>query len=48
VWEQIRLKFLSTLDRQAKLDWSQAFLDGPDCIGVLGKKGARICLWLEG
>jgi transposase len=28
VWEQLRLKFLSTLDAQAKLDWSQAFLDG--------------------
>ena len=28
VWERIRLKFLSTLDAQAKLDWSQAFLDG--------------------
>src|SRR5918996_3915798 len=28
VWEGIRLKFLSTLDTQAKLDWNQAFLDG--------------------
>jgi transposase len=39
VWEQIRLKFLSALDCQAKLDWSQAFLDGSF---VPGKKGARI------
>src|SRR5918992_4872452 len=28
VWEGIRLKFLSTLDAQAKLDWNEAFLDG--------------------
>ena len=28
VWEGIRLKFLSILDAQAKLDWNQAFLDG--------------------
>ncbi|MCH8283841.1 MAG: IS5 family transposase [Chloroflexi bacterium] len=28
VWEKIRLTFLSTLDRQAKLDWIAAFLDG--------------------
>jgi Putative transposase of IS4/5 family (DUF4096) len=28
VWEQIRLKLLSILDSQAKLDWSRAFLDG--------------------
>ncbi len=39
VWEAIRLKFLSTLDAQAKLDWSQAFLDGSF---VPAKKGARI------
>jgi transposase len=39
VWEQIPLKLLSTLDSQAKLDWSQAFLDGSF---VPGKKGARI------
>jgi transposase len=39
VWERIRLKFLSTLDAQAKLDWSRAFLDGSF---VPGKKGARI------
>ena len=39
VWEQIRLKFLSTLDSQAKLDGSRAFLDGSF---VPGKKGARI------
>jgi transposase len=45
VWEQIRLKLLSTLDTQAKLDWSQAFLDGSF---VPGKKGARISPWLEG
>ena len=36
VWEQIRLKLLSTLDSQAKLDWSRAFLDGSF---VPGKKG---------
>src|SRR5687768_9682114 len=28
VWEQIRLKFLTALDGQAKLGWNQAFLDG--------------------
>jgi putative transposase len=28
VWEQIWLTFLSLLDQQGKLDWSQAFLDG--------------------
>jgi Putative transposase of IS4/5 family (DUF4096) len=28
VGERIRLKFLSSLDSQAKLDWSRAFLDG--------------------
>src|SRR5918998_3193447 len=39
VWERIRLKFLSILDAQAKLDWSRAFLDGSF---VPGKKGARI------
>ena len=39
VWEQIRLKLLSTLDTQAKLDWRQAFLDGSF---VPAKKGARI------
>jgi Putative transposase of IS4/5 family (DUF4096) len=39
VWEGIRLKFLSTLDAQAKLDWRQAFLDGSF---VPAKKGARI------
>jgi hypothetical protein len=39
VWERIRLKFLSTLDSQGKLDWSRAFLDGSF---VPGKKGARI------
>jgi putative transposase of IS4/5 family DUF4096 len=38
VWEGIRLKFLSTLDSQAKLDWSQAFLYGSF---VPAKKGAR-------
>ena len=36
VWEGIRLKFLSTLDAQAKLDWNEAFLDVP------GKKGVKI------
>lgn len=39
VWERIRLQLLSTLDSQAKLDWSQAFLDGSF---VPAKKGARI------
>ncbi len=39
VWEQIPLKLLSTLDTQAKLDWSQAFLDGSF---VPAKKGVRI------
>jgi transposase len=28
VWERIRLKLLSTLDSQAKLDWRRAFLEG--------------------
>ncbi len=41
VWERIRLKFLSTLDAQGKLDWSRAFLDGSF---VPSKKGARILL----
>ncbi len=39
VWEGIRLKFLITLDAQAKLDWNQAFLDGSF---VPGKKGVKI------
>jgi transposase len=39
IWEQIRLKFLATLEAQGKLDWSQAFLDGSF---VPAKKGARI------
>jgi transposase len=39
VWEGIRLKFLSTLDAQAKLDWNEAFLDGSF---VPGKKGVKI------
>jgi hypothetical protein len=38
VWEQIRLKFLGTLDSQTKVDWSQAFLDGSF---VPGKKEVR-------
>lgn len=38
VWEKIRLTFLSTLDRQANLDWKAAFLDGSF---VPGKKGAK-------
>ena len=38
VWERVRLKFLSNLDAQGQLDWSQAFLDGSF---VPGKKGAR-------
>jgi hypothetical protein len=42
---QIRLKFLSTLDCQAKLDWNQAFLDGSFVPGkkatVLNVKGAE-------
>jgi hypothetical protein len=41
VWEGIRLKFLSILDSQAKLDWSRAFLDGSF---VPAKKGARLSL----
>jgi hypothetical protein len=28
VWERMRLKLLTALDDQAKLDWSLAFLDG--------------------
>ena len=39
VWERIRLQLLSTLDTQAKLDWSRAFLDGSF---VPAKKGERI------
>ena len=39
VWEGIRLKFLSTLNSQSRLDWSQAFLDGSF---VPGKEGERI------
>jgi transposase len=35
-WEQIWLKFLSTLDCQAKWDWKEAFLDGSF---VPGKRG---------
>jgi transposase len=38
VWERIRLKLLSTLDSQAKLDWSRAFLDGSF---VPSKKGVK-------
>ena len=38
IWEQIRLKFLATLEAQGKLGWSQAFLDGSF---VPAKKGAR-------
>ena len=37
VWEHIWLAFLSTLDAQGKLDWSQSFLDGSF---VPAKKGA--------
>ena len=37
VWEHIRLAFLSTLDAQGKLDWSQSFLDESF---VPDKKGA--------
>jgi transposase len=39
VWEHIWLKFLAALDRQNKLDWGQAFLDGSF---VPAKKGERI------
>jgi hypothetical protein len=39
VWEQIWLTFLSLLDQQGKLDWSQAFLDGSF---VPAKKGVKI------
>ncbi len=38
VWEQTRLRFLSTLDGHGKLDWSEAFLDGSF---VPAKKGER-------
>ena len=37
VWEHIWLAFLSILDAQGKLDWSQSFLDGSF---VPAKKGA--------
>ena len=39
VWEHIWLKFLMALDRQGKLEWGQAFLDGSF---VPAKKGDRI------
>jgi transposase len=39
VWERIWLTFLSALDQQGKLDWSQAFLDGSF---VPAKKGEKI------
>lgn len=38
VWERLWRTFLSTLDAQGKLDWSQAFLDGSF---VPAKKGGR-------
>jgi transposase len=38
VWEQIWLTFLSVLDQQGQLDWSQAILDGSF---VPAKKGER-------
>jgi transposase len=38
VWEHIWLKFLATLDRQSKLDWGRAFLDGSF---VPAKRGER-------
>lgn len=38
VWEHIWLRFLSTLDEEGKLDWSQSFLDGSF---VPAKKGER-------
>lgn len=37
VWERIWRAFLSTLDGEEKLDWSQAFVDGSF---VQAKKGA--------
>lgn len=39
VWEHIWLAFLSTLNQQGKLNWSQAFLDGSF---VPAKKGGMI------
>ena len=38
VWEKIWRAFLSTLDEQRRLDWSQAFLDATF---VPAKRGAR-------
>jgi hypothetical protein len=38
VWEHIWLRFLSIMDQQGKLDWSQAFLDGSF---VPAKKGEK-------
>ena len=38
VWDHLWLHFLSTLDDDGKLDWSQAFLDGSF---VPAKKGER-------
>jgi transposase len=38
VWEHIWLRFLTILNQQSKVDWSQAFLDGSF---VPAKKGER-------
>jgi Putative transposase of IS4/5 family (DUF4096) len=45
IWEHIWLTFLGVLDRQGKLDWSQAFLDGSF---VPGKKGERSSTYTYG
>jgi transposase len=44
VWERIHLKLLSTLDSQAKLHWSRAFLDGSSCLAI---RGREYRLWLD-
>ncbi len=38
IWERIWRAFLSTLDKQGKLNWSRAFLDGSF---VPAKKGVK-------
>jgi hypothetical protein len=45
IWEHIWLTFLGALDRQGKLDWSQAFLDGSF---VPAKKGERSSTYTYG
>ena len=41
VWDQIWLQFLSTLDEDSKLDWSQAFLDGSFVPAQKGERPSR-------